>query len=160
MVRCQSLKDGAGWKLKRLPRTDHPARERSRDAVLRSGSARRVAAEDHPPRGLHLELDAMEIRSLVPLGLMHVEVARCGAGGRDTSVGGRWQQSRRRATARADAHSSCQGSEMPLRSAYRAVNDLLLKRCCTSNYPPPKRFPGTSRRCPGGSSGPSPRAVR
>ena len=127
-------------------------------SVLRSVSRRKkgrtlgpveiIRREDYAD--LELEAKVELIRSLVPLGLMHVEElldaeVTALAGGhyarKDASVGGRRHGSNPRdgragRPARADSRapdSSCAGSEIPLRSyealhGDRAVNDVLLKR--------------------------------
>ena len=138
----------------------HPTRERSRDEQCptsgqeaqegsHAGSGRdHIRREDYPD----LELDAKVelIRSLVPLGLMHVEelldeevTALAGEryARKDVSVGGRHHGSNpgtvglagQRVAIRVPRIRHVAGSELPLRSyealhGDRAVNDVLLKR--------------------------------
>ena len=140
-----------------------PVRKRKKGRTL--GRVEIIRREDYAD----LELDAKVelIRSLVPLGLMHVEevldaevTALAGEryARKDASMGGRRHGSNpgtvglagQRVPIRVPRLRRVAGSEIPLRSyaalhGEGAVNDLLLKRVlygisCRNYEPPPKRF--------------------
>ena len=145
-----------------------PVRKRKKVRTL--GPVDIIRREDYAD----LEVDAKVelIRSLVPLGLMHVEevldeevTALAGEryARKDASMGGRRHGSNpgtvglagQRVPIRVPRLRRVAGSEMPLRSyaalhGEGAVNDLLLKRvlygisCRNCTRPPPRRFPGQS----------------
>ena len=137
----------------------HPTRERSHDECPTCGqeaqeSSQAGLGQHHSPRGLrgYLELDAKVelIRSLVPLGLMHVQelldeevtaLARERYARKDASVAGRRHGSNpgtvglagQRVPIRVPRIRRLAGSEIPLRSyealhGDREVDDVLLRR--------------------------------
>ena len=152
-----------------------PVRKRKKVRTL--GPVDIIRREDYAD----LEVDAKVelIRSLVPLGLMHVEevldeevTALAGEryARKDASMGGRRHGSNPGTVGLAGqrvpipASSEIRCGRMR-RCMARVRNDLLLKRVCThaaTTRPPPRRFPGQSgcrgRRCPGASLRPARRS--